>query len=150
LIQAQSLVADTTLSACQPTTGHDRVEGRSELVTGIQNVGRNINYGKTRTLARFDTSAIPQNATVTDAQLGLWRVQDNGNSTSMTVHPLTRGGGPGRGSPRLSGFLFRRLAEMAVEDSSLRDRQPWKAVIEKDYGWFGGAITKHYEGTTAT
>jgi hypothetical protein len=89
--QAQALVADTTLSACQPTTGHDLVEGRTELITGIQNVGRNVNYGKTRTLARFDTSAIPQNATVTDAQLGLWRVQDNGNSTSMTVHPLTRG-----------------------------------------------------------
>ena len=51
--------------------------------------------------------------------------------------------------PVQAGFLFRRLAEMADEDPSLRGRQPWKAVVEKDYGWLGGAITKHYEGDDA-
>lgn len=43
-------------------------------------------------------------------------------------------------------FLFRRLAVMAEQDPTLRTRQPWKAVVEKDYGWLGGAITKHYQG----
>jgi YD repeat-containing protein len=93
VIKAQAQVADTTLSACQPTIGHDLGYGRTELVTGIQDAARSAvaSYGKTRSLARFDTSAIPKNAMVTDAQLGLWRVQDSGTFTSMTVHPLKRG-----------------------------------------------------------
>src|SRR5215211_1962258 len=48
--------------------------------------------------------------------------------------------------PVQADFLFRRLAEMADDDPSLRGRQPWKAVVEKDYDWLGGAITKHYGG----
>lgn len=43
-------------------------------------------------------------------------------------------------------FLFRRLAEMASDDPSLVSRQPWKAVVEKDYDWLGGALIKHYDG----
>ena len=44
------------------------------------------------------------------------------------------------------GFILRRLAEMAEHDPTLRDRQPWKAAHEKDYGWLGDAMTKHYQG----
>jgi phosphoserine phosphatase len=44
------------------------------------------------------------------------------------------------------GFILERLAEMAEQDHSLRQRQPWKAAHEKDYAWFGGVITKHYHG----
>ena len=44
------------------------------------------------------------------------------------------------------GFILERLAEMAEKDSSLRDRQPWKAAYEKDYAWLGGVIEKHYAG----
>ena len=44
------------------------------------------------------------------------------------------------------GFILKRLDEMAEQDASLRDRQPWKAAREKDYGWLGGVITKHYHG----
>ena len=44
------------------------------------------------------------------------------------------------------GFILMRLAEMAEADESLRDRQPWKAAYEKDYGWLGETITKHYHG----
>ena len=29
---------------------------------------------------------------------------------------------------------------------ALRERQPWKAAYEHDYGWLGGAMTKHYHG----
>jgi hypothetical protein len=35
---------------------------------------------------------------------------------------------------------------MAEREPSLRDRQPWKAVVENDYAWLGGVITKHYQG----
>src|SRR3954447_23178715 len=44
------------------------------------------------------------------------------------------------------GFILMRLAAMADSDESLRERQPWKAAHERDYGWLGGAMTKHYAG----
>src|SRR3954447_16074808 len=34
-------------------------------------------------------------------------------------------------------FILRRLAEMAVGQPDLRELQPWKAVAERDYAWFG-------------
>src|SRR3954451_2350442 len=33
-------------------------------------------------------------------------------------------------------FILRRFAEMAEADPALRDRQPWKATVERDYAWF--------------
>jgi len=44
------------------------------------------------------------------------------------------------------GFILRRFAEMAKDDALLRERQPWKAAVEQDHAWLGGAITKHYAG----
>jgi phosphoserine phosphatase len=44
------------------------------------------------------------------------------------------------------GFILQRLAAMAEQDPSLRDRQPWKAAHTRDYGWLGEVITKHYHG----
>jgi hypothetical protein len=44
------------------------------------------------------------------------------------------------------GFILMRLAAMADSDETLRERQPWKAAHEKDYGWLGGILTKHYHG----
>jgi hypothetical protein len=44
------------------------------------------------------------------------------------------------------GFILQRLAAMAEQDSSLRERQPWKAAYDKDYAWLGNVITKHYRG----
>jgi phosphoglycolate phosphatase-like HAD superfamily hydrolase len=43
-------------------------------------------------------------------------------------------------------FLVRRLAEQAAADTSLREKQPYKAATDGDLKWFGDAITKHYEG----
>ncbi|WP_314104771.1 HAD family hydrolase [uncultured Stenotrophomonas sp.] len=48
--------------------------------------------------------------------------------------------------PIQADFLLRRIAEQAEADPALRDRQPWKAVHEKDQAWLGNVITKHYEG----
>ena len=48
--------------------------------------------------------------------------------------------------PIQADFLFRRLAEMTREDPSLAAKMPWKAVVEKDYEWLGGVMTKHYAG----
>src|SRR5215510_8392297 len=48
--------------------------------------------------------------------------------------------------PIQADFLLRRIGEQAVEDPSLLDKQPWKAVAEKDYKWLSNVITKHYNG----
>ncbi|HEX3903092.1 MAG TPA: HAD family hydrolase [Polyangia bacterium] len=48
--------------------------------------------------------------------------------------------------PVQADFLFRRIGEMAARDPTLSARQPWKAVVEKDYAWLGGVIAKHYRG----
>ena len=44
------------------------------------------------------------------------------------------------------GFLLKRMAEMASQDESLRERQPFKAAYTNDHAWLGNAITKHYQG----
>lgn len=43
-------------------------------------------------------------------------------------------------------FLVRRFLEQAAADPSLRDKQPYRAALEGDFGWFGSAVTKHYQG----
>jgi len=42
--------------------------------------------------------------------------------------------------------VLQRWQEMAQQDPALRDQQPWKAAVEKDWTWFRTAITKHYGG----
>jgi phosphoglycolate phosphatase-like HAD superfamily hydrolase len=44
------------------------------------------------------------------------------------------------------GFILQRLAAMADQDPTLRDRQPWKAAHDQDHRWLGDVITKHYHG----
>jgi phosphoserine phosphatase len=48
--------------------------------------------------------------------------------------------------PIQTGFLLGKLAAQAEEDASFRDKQPWKAVYEKDQAWLANVITKHYGG----
>src|SRR6476469_5796851 len=43
-------------------------------------------------------------------------------------------------------FILRRLVEMAEAKPELRDRQPWKAAYERDYGWLGSLMQEHYAG----
>ena len=43
-------------------------------------------------------------------------------------------------------FFLRRLVAMAEADPSLRDRQPWKAAYERDYGWLAQVMADHYAG----
>ncbi|WP_421568363.1 HAD family hydrolase [Stenotrophomonas sp. PD6] len=48
--------------------------------------------------------------------------------------------------PIQADFLLRRIAEQAAADPALCEKQPWKAVHDKDQAWLGGVITQHYEG----
>jgi phosphoserine phosphatase len=48
--------------------------------------------------------------------------------------------------PIQADFILRRLFEMAEADPDLRDRQPWKAAYERDYGWLGTVLAEHYAG----
>ena len=43
-------------------------------------------------------------------------------------------------------FIVRRLAETAASDAALAEQEPYKAAVAGDLQWFGGAITKHYQG----
>jgi phosphoserine phosphatase len=43
-------------------------------------------------------------------------------------------------------FIMRRLAEMVAAQPELCERQPWKAVAERDLGWFGALMPQHYAG----
>jgi phosphoserine phosphatase len=45
--------------------------------------------------------------------------------------------------------LVRGLGAAAAADPALRDRQPWKAVVERDFHWLGGAFAKYYQGDDA-
>lgn len=46
-------------------------------------------------------------------------------------------------------FTLFRMAERAEADSSLAERQPYKAAVERDYRWLGEAMVKHYHGDDA-
>jgi phosphoglycolate phosphatase-like HAD superfamily hydrolase len=48
--------------------------------------------------------------------------------------------------PIQADFLLEAVGKMGEHDPSLRERQPWKAVYEKDYRWLSGVIEKHYKG----
>lgn len=43
-------------------------------------------------------------------------------------------------------FIVRRLADKVAADPSLAEGQPYLAAYNGDLHWFGGAITKHYQG----
>jgi phosphoserine phosphatase len=43
-------------------------------------------------------------------------------------------------------FTVRRLAEMARDDPSLQDQQPYQAAYQNDLKWMGAAMVKHYHG----
>ena len=46
-------------------------------------------------------------------------------------------------------FTIRRFGQLAEEDPSLRDQQPYKAAYEHDFGWLNQAMVKHYQGDDA-
>lgn len=43
-------------------------------------------------------------------------------------------------------FIVRRLADTARADATLAEQEPYRAAADGDLTWFGGAITKHYQG----
>jgi phosphoserine phosphatase len=43
-------------------------------------------------------------------------------------------------------FILRRLVAMAAAQPELRERQPWAAAYQRDYGWFGQVLAEHYAG----
>ncbi len=43
-------------------------------------------------------------------------------------------------------FVLQRWVAMAEADPSLREQQPWKAAVERDFAWLGGVVDRHYAG----
>jgi phosphoserine phosphatase len=48
--------------------------------------------------------------------------------------------------PIQADFILRRFVEMAEADPELRERQPWKAAYDRDYGWLAAVLAEHYAG----
>jgi len=46
-------------------------------------------------------------------------------------------------------FTLFHMAEMARQDPSLAERQPYRAAVDHDYRWLGEAVVKHYHGDDA-
>jgi phosphoglycolate phosphatase-like HAD superfamily hydrolase len=43
-------------------------------------------------------------------------------------------------------FTIRQLAQLATDDPTLREQQPYQAAYEGDQHWMGAAMVKHYQG----
>jgi phosphoserine phosphatase len=43
-------------------------------------------------------------------------------------------------------FILRRFVAMAEAEPQLRERQPWKAAVERDHAWFSTLMAEHYAG----
>ncbi|SEK54634.1 HAD family hydrolase [Rhodococcus maanshanensis] len=43
-------------------------------------------------------------------------------------------------------FVFALWAKLAAADPQLASRQPYKAVVDRDFGWLSAAVDKHYAG----
>lgn len=48
--------------------------------------------------------------------------------------------------PIQAAFLLEKIGQQVASDPSLRSRQPWKAVYEKDHQWLADVMVKHYRG----
>jgi hypothetical protein len=46
-------------------------------------------------------------------------------------------------------FTLFRMAELAGQDPSLAERQPYRAAVERDFRWLDQAIVKQYHGDDA-
>ena len=46
-------------------------------------------------------------------------------------------------------FTLFRMAELAGQDPSLAERQPYRAAVKRDFRWLDEAIVKHYHGDDA-
>jgi phosphoserine phosphatase len=43
-------------------------------------------------------------------------------------------------------FTLFRMAQLAERDPALKEQQPFKAAVQRDYRWLGQAVVKHYHG----
>jgi len=43
-------------------------------------------------------------------------------------------------------FILRQMVARAASEPELRTQQPWQAAWERDFAWFGEAMTQHYLG----
>lgn len=46
-------------------------------------------------------------------------------------------------------FTLFRMAELVGADTTLKEQQPYKAAVARDYRWLGAAMVKHYHGDDA-
>ena len=95
-----------------------------------------------------------------------WRDTDTTRTIAEFVQAAGNSGGPGyippeeriavfdndgtlwteKPMPIQLDFIVRGFAAAAEREPELREQQPFKASHERDLGWFGRAMVKHYQG----
>ncbi|HTU84706.1 MAG TPA: HAD family hydrolase [Solirubrobacteraceae bacterium] len=100
------------------------------------------------------------------AALASWRDTDTKRAIVAFVEAAGTEGGPGylprsdriavfdndgtlwteKPMPIQLDFIMRGFAEAAERDPDLQGQQPFKAAWERDFGWLGRAMVKHYQG----
>jgi phosphoserine phosphatase len=100
------------------------------------------------------------------AGLRSWRDTDTRRAIVKFVRAANQEGGPGyvppaeriavfdndgtlwteKPMPIQLDFIMRGFAAAVEREPELRDQQPFKAAHERDYGWLGHAMVKHYQG----
>src|SRR5580698_3232255 len=102
-------------------------------------------------------------------ELASWRDTDTRRAIVEFVESATEEGGPAyipsaeriavfdndgtlwteKPMPIQLDFIMRGFGAAAAQDPELREQQPFKAAHERDFGWLGQAIVKHYQGDDA-
>ncbi|WP_306191921.1 DNRLRE domain-containing protein [Streptomyces sp. MK5] len=92
LIQGASEVKDTTLSSGQPTSNEDTLSMYGKAQPWLEVGNNSATYGKARAALGFDTSAIPDTATVLESRLFMWGAETTtgSNGAIYELHGLTK------------------------------------------------------------
>ncbi|MEV6867420.1 DNRLRE domain-containing protein [Streptosporangium subroseum] len=77
---------DTTLTSCQPSTGHDKLGERTNLAAGFAGT----TYGNARAALKFDTSIIPAGVKELSADVRVFQVAHRGAEPTIRFYPLNR------------------------------------------------------------
>jgi phosphoserine phosphatase len=107
-----------------------------------------------------------ENVMTEAADLRSWRDTDTRRAIVAFVQGANESGGPGyvppaeriavfdndgtlwteKPMPIQLDFIMRGFAEAVEREPALREQQPFKAAHERDFGWLGHAMVKHYQG----
>src|SRR5688572_11310055 len=135
--------------------GADRTRYDGDQWTGLARCQAPPDQRRPPPQGRADPGRADRGVTIMAGQLDSWNDGGTRQAIEAFIARVTRVGSPDfvpedervavfdndgtlwceKPLPIQADFLMRRLGQMAEQDPSLRSRQPWKAVVERDYQW---------------